>query len=44
MKMKILSVAILAIFLSTSALIAGSQPKMDVVDTAVNAGLYHDDI
>ena len=41
MKIKILSVAMLAIFLSTSAVIAGSQPKMDVVDTAVNAGSFN---
>ena len=41
MKTKILTVAILTIFLSASALIAGSQPKMDIVDTAVSAGSFN---
>ena len=41
MRTKILAVAILTIFLSASALIAGSQPKMDIVDTAVGAGSFN---
>jgi uncharacterized surface protein with fasciclin (FAS1) repeats len=41
MKTKILTVAILTIFLSASALIAGSQPEMDIVDTAVSAGSFN---
>jgi len=41
MSTKILTVAILTIFLSASALIAGSQPKMDIVDTAVGAGSFN---
>jgi len=41
MKTRILTVAILTIFLSASALIAGSQPKMDIVDTAVSAGSFN---
>ena len=41
MKTKILTVALLTIFLSASALIAGSQPKMDIVDTAVGAGSFN---
>ena len=41
MKTKILTVAILTIFLSASALIAGSQPKLDIVDTAVSAGSFN---
>ena len=41
MRTKILTVAILTIFLSASALIAGSQPKMDIVDTAVGAGSFN---
>jgi len=41
MKTKIVSVAVLAIFLSTSALIAGSYPKKDIVDTAVSAGSFN---
>ncbi len=36
-----MTVAILTIFLSAPALIAGSQPKMDVVDTAVSAGSFN---
>jgi len=31
----------MTIFLSASALIAGSQPKMDIVDTAVGAGSFN---
>jgi uncharacterized surface protein with fasciclin (FAS1) repeats len=41
MKTKILSVVILSIFLSTSALIAGSYAKKDIVDTAVSAGSFN---
>jgi len=41
LKTKILTVALLTIFLSASALIAGSQPKMDIVDTAVGAGSFN---
>ncbi len=41
MKFKIFSVAILAIFLSTSALIASSHTKKDIVDTAVSAGSFN---
>ena len=41
MKFKIFSVVILAIFLSTSALIASSHTKKDIVDTAVSAGSFN---
>ena len=41
MKVKVLSIAILAIFLTSTALIAGSQTKKDIVDTAVGAGSFN---
>ena len=41
MKFKILSVAMLAIFLSATALMAGSHSKKDIVDTAVSAGSFN---
>ena len=41
MKTKTLVVTILLVFLSSTALIAGSQPKMDIVDTAVSAGSFN---
>jgi uncharacterized surface protein with fasciclin (FAS1) repeats len=40
MKLKILAVGILLVFLSTTALIAGSHSKKDIVDTAVSAGSF----
>jgi len=40
MKIKILSVMMLAIFLSATALIASSHEKKDIVDTAVEAGSF----
>ena len=41
MKVKILTVAILTIFLSATALIASSHTKKDIVDTAVGAGSFN---
>ena len=41
MKTKTLAIAFLLVFLSSTALIAGSQPKMDIVDTAVSAGSFN---
>ena len=41
MNVKILSIAVLTIFLSTTALIAGSHTKKDIVDTAVGAGSFN---
>ena len=41
MKLKIVLAGVLFVFLSTTALIAGSQPKMDIVDTAVSAGSFN---
>ena len=41
MKAKILTVAILTIFLSATALIASSHTKKDIVDTAVSAGSFN---
>jgi uncharacterized surface protein with fasciclin (FAS1) repeats len=41
MKAKILTVAILTIFLSATALIASSHTKKDIVDTAVGAGSFN---
>jgi len=41
MKIKIILAGVLFVFLSTTALIAGSQPKMDIVDTAVSAGSFN---
>ena len=41
MKAKILTVAILTIFLSATALIASSHSKKDIVDTAVGAGSFN---
>ena len=41
MKTKILSIAILTIFLSTTGLIASSHTKKDIVDTAVGAGSFN---
>ena len=40
MRTKLLSIAVLTIFLSATALIAGSTPKKDIVDTAVGAGSF----
>ena len=40
MKLKVLVVGILFVFLSTTALFAGSS-KMDIVDTAVSAGSFN---
>jgi uncharacterized surface protein with fasciclin (FAS1) repeats len=41
MKVKILSVIVLAVFLSATALIASSHSKKDIVDTAVGAGSFN---
>ena len=41
MKMKTLAVTILLVFLSSTALIASSDTKMDIVDTAVKAGSFN---
>ena len=41
MKTKILGITVLLIFLSTTALIAGSHSKKDIVDTAVGAGSFN---
>jgi uncharacterized surface protein with fasciclin (FAS1) repeats len=41
MKTKIYIIAFSLIFLSTSALIAGSHEKKDIVDTAVSAGSFN---
>ena len=41
MKTKTLVVTILLVFLSSTALIASSHTKMDVVDTAVKAGSFN---
>jgi len=41
MKVKALSVMMLAIFLSATALIASSHTKKDIVDTAVGAGSFN---
>ena len=41
MKMKTLAVTILLVFLSSTALIASSHTKMDIVDTAVKAGSFN---
>ena len=41
MKAKILTVAILTIFLSPTALIVSSHSKIDIVDTAVGAGSFN---
>ncbi len=40
MKLKILVVGVLLVFLSTTALIASSHSKKDIVDTAVSAGSF----
>ncbi|MGD1973238.1 MAG: fasciclin domain-containing protein [Desulfobacterales bacterium] len=40
MKMKSLALGILIVFLSTTALIASSHSKKDIVDTAVSAGSF----
>jgi uncharacterized surface protein with fasciclin (FAS1) repeats len=40
MKKKIIAFSILLVFLSTTALIAGSHSKKDIVDTAVGAGSF----
>lgn len=41
MKVKILSITVLTIFLTTTALIAGSHTKKDIIDTAVGAGSFN---
>ena len=41
MKTKIFLISILAIFLSTATLMAGSHSKKDIVDTAVSAGSFN---
>ena len=41
MKLKIISFALVSIFLSTTYLMAGSHSKKDIVDTAVNAGSFN---
>jgi uncharacterized surface protein with fasciclin (FAS1) repeats len=41
MKTKILALTLLLVFTSSSALIAGSHTKMDIVDTAVGAGSFN---
>lgn len=41
MKTKTLAITFLLVFLSSTTLIAGSQPKMDIVDTAVSAGSFN---
>ena len=41
MKTKTLAITLVLVFLSSTALIAGSQPKMDIVDTAVSAGSFN---
>ena len=41
MKSKILIIAMLTVFLSTTALIAASHTKKDIVDTAVSAGSFN---
>jgi len=41
MKTKTLAVTILLVFLSSTALIASSHTKMDIVDTAVKAGSFN---
>ena len=41
MKTKTLAITFLLVFLASTALIAGSQPKMDIVDTAVSAGSFN---
>ena len=40
MKLKILAAGILLVFMSTTALIASSHSKKDIVDTAVSAGSF----
>jgi uncharacterized surface protein with fasciclin (FAS1) repeats len=40
MKIKILAVSMLLVFMSTTALIASSHSKKDIVDTAVSAGSF----
>jgi uncharacterized surface protein with fasciclin (FAS1) repeats len=41
MKTKTLLIAVLLVFLSSTALIASSHTKMDIVDTAVKAGSFN---
>ncbi len=41
MKTKTLAITILLVFLSSTALIASSHTKMDIVDTAVKAGSFN---
>ena len=41
MKTKTLVITFLLVFLSSTTLIAGTQPKMDIVDTAVKAGSFN---
>ncbi len=41
MKTKTLVITFLLVFLSSTTLIAGSPPKMDIVDTAVKAGSFN---
>jgi uncharacterized surface protein with fasciclin (FAS1) repeats len=41
MKLKITIIALSILFLATSALMAGSYGKMDIVDTAVSAGSFN---
>jgi uncharacterized surface protein with fasciclin (FAS1) repeats len=41
MKSRIIIIAMLTVFLSATALIAGSHTKKDIVDTAVSAGSFN---
>lgn len=41
MKVKVIAISMLLIFLSTTALIASSHTKKDIVDTAVSAGSFN---
>ena len=40
MKFKVIAISLLLVFMSTTALIASSHSKKDIVDTAVNAGSF----
>jgi uncharacterized surface protein with fasciclin (FAS1) repeats len=40
MKSKVLAISLLMVFMSTTALIASSHSKKDIVDTAVSAGSF----
>jgi uncharacterized surface protein with fasciclin (FAS1) repeats len=40
MKSKVLAISLLLVFISTTALIASSHSKKDIVDTAVSAGSF----